>query len=140
MDLDDLLGPNPVVVDLRANTRWGAIDELVAKLVAAKKIMPEDGNSIAEAIRAREASMTTGIGYGIGLPHASTDLVTKVVAAIGRSRDGIQFDALDGQPVKLVLLFLVPKRRFQECTQALADLAKLIHGDDFRNGFWRRFE
>ena len=78
--------------------------------------------------------MTTGIGYGIGIPHASTDLVGEPVGAIGRSRSGVQFDALDGQPVKLVMLFLVPQGQFQKHLHSLADLAKLLHKKDFLDG------
>ena len=53
--------------------------------------------------------MSTGIGFGIGIPHASTDLIYEVVGALGRSKKGINFDALDNQPVNLVMLFLVPQ-------------------------------
>ena len=78
--------------------------------------------------------MSTGIGIGIGIPHAATDLVGEVVGAIGRSRKGVQFDALDGKPVKLVMLFLVPQDQFQKHLNTLANLAKLLHKRDFRDG------
>ena len=71
---------------------------------------------------------------GIGLPHASTDLVGEVVGAIGRSRKGVQFDALDGKPVKLVMLFLVPQGQIQKQLHSLANLTKLLHKQDFRAG------
>ena len=74
-------------------------NELMKKLVIA---------AVAAALKHREMAMTTGIGYEIGIPHASTHLVTEVVGVIGRSRKGINFEALDGKPVKLVVLFLVP--------------------------------
>ena len=90
--------------------------------------------AIADSVRKREQAMTTGIGYGIGIPHASTDLVGEPVGAIGRSRSGVQFDALDGQPVKLVMLFLVPQGQFQKHLHSLADLAKLLHKKDFLDG------
>ena len=83
--------------------------------------------------------MSTGVGFGIGLPHATTDLVTEVIAVIGRSRVGVQFDAIDGQPVKLAVLFLVPTGDFQKHLNTLANLAKLLHRDDVRDGLWRRF-
>ncbi len=55
--------------------------------------------------------MTTGIGFGVSIPHASTTLVSEVAAVVGRSRAGIQFDAIDGKPVHLVFLFLVAAGR-----------------------------
>src|SRR5437867_1414719 len=104
MDLDELFGPNPIVIDLHAENRWETIDELINHLVATHKIKTEHRNAIARSVRKRESSMSTGIGFGIGLPHASTDLICEAVGVIGRSRKGVQFDALDGQLVNLVIL------------------------------------
>ncbi|HZI33276.1 MAG TPA: PTS sugar transporter subunit IIA, partial [Candidatus Binatia bacterium] len=77
---------------------------------------------------------TTGIGFGIAMPHASTVLVSEVVGALGRSRRGVQFDALDGRPVRLVMLFLVPQGQFQKHLHTLSNIAKLLHKQDFRDG------
>jgi len=140
MDLDDLLGPKPSIIDLRAEDRWEAIDELVNHLAANHRIQAEHKDAIAESVRRRESSMTTGIGFGIGLPHASTDLVSDVVAAAGRSRNGIQFDAVDEKPVNVVILFLLPRDGFQKHLDTMANLAKLLHRKDFRDGLWRRVE
>jgi mannitol/fructose-specific phosphotransferase system IIA component (Ntr-type) len=134
MDLNDFLGPNPKAIDLKAENRWQAIDELLQHLVVQQKIKAVHRDAIAECVRKRELSMTTGIGFGIGLPHASTDLVGEPVGAIGRSAKGIQFDTLDGRPVRLVMLFLVPKGEFQKHLHTLANIAKLLHRSDFRDG------
>lgn len=133
MDLNDFFGPNPIIVDLRAENRWQAIDELIEHLAEHQKIKPEDKGAIGEAVKKRETSMTTGIGFGIAIPHASTDLVSEVAGIIGRSRQGIQFDALDLKPVKLVALFLVPQGQFQKHLHTLANIAKLLHRRDFRD-------
>jgi mannitol/fructose-specific phosphotransferase system IIA component (Ntr-type) len=77
--------------------------------------------------------MSTGIGFGIGIPHASTDLIYEVVGALGRSKAGVNFDALDNQPVKLVMLFLVPQGQFQKHLHTLANIAKFLHKPDFRS-------
>lgn len=134
MDLNDFLGPKPIVVNLKSENRWLAIDELIDHLVVHQKIKAEHRTVIAECVRQRESSMTTGIGFGIGIPHASTDLVSEVVGIIGRSSKGVQFDALDGQPVKLVMLFLVPQGQFQKHLHTLANIAKLLHKADFGDG------
>jgi mannitol/fructose-specific phosphotransferase system IIA component (Ntr-type) len=83
-------------------------------------------------VKKRESSMSTGIGFGIGLPHASTDLIYDVVGAFGRSKKGVNFDALDNQPVSLVMLFLVPQGQFQKHLHTLAKIAKLLHRKEFR--------
>src|ERR1700677_2400116 len=132
---DDFFGPNPSAIELRAGDRWEAIEELVNHLVAIHKIEPGFRESILAAVKQRESACSTGIGFGIALPHCSTESVTDVVYAIGFSRSGIQFNALDAKPVDLVLLFLVPAGQFQKHINTLANIAKLLHRDDFRDGF-----
>ena len=132
MNLGDILQPNTIVSDLAANDRWQVIDELIDCLVAAGRIKSEHRDAVIAVVRKRETSMSTGIGFGIGIPHASTDLITEVVGAFGRSLKGVQFDALDNQPVTLVMLFLVPQGQFQKHLHTLADIAKLLHRREFR--------
>jgi len=133
MDLGDIISPEQIKADLQATTRWEAIDELINSLVDAGKIKPENRDAIVAVVKKREASMSTGIGFGIGIPHASTDLIYEVVGALGRSRKGVNFDALDNQPVNLVVLFLVPQCQFQKHLHTLAKIAKLLHKKEFRN-------
>jgi mannitol/fructose-specific phosphotransferase system IIA component (Ntr-type) len=132
MDLGDILSPQQIKADLQAANRWEAIDELINVLVACNKIKPENREAIVAVVKKRETSMSTGIGFGIGIPHASTDLIPEVVGAFGRSKGGIAFDALDNQPVNLVMLFLVPQGQFQKHLHTLAKIAKLLHKKEFR--------
>ena len=132
MDLADILSKEQIVTELRASTRWEAIDELVGNLVDTGKIKSEHRDAIIAVVRKRENSMSTGIGFGIGIPHASTDLIQEVVGALGRSKPGVNFEALDNQPVKLVMLFLVPQGQFQKHLHTLANIAKLLHKAEFR--------
>jgi mannitol/fructose-specific phosphotransferase system IIA component (Ntr-type) len=132
MDLGDILSKEQIITDLRAANRWEAIDELINNLVSTGKISSENREPIAAVVKKRESSMSTGIGFGIGIPHASTDLIYEVVGSLGRSRNGVNFDALDNQPVNLVMLFLVPQGQFQKHLHTLANIAKLLHKADFR--------
>lgn len=132
MDLGDILGPDNILPELQAGNRWEAIDELIGNLVQTGKIKTEHREAVTAAVKKRENSMSTGIGFGIGLPHASTDLISDVVGALGRSKKGVNFDALDNQPVNLVMLFLVPQGQFQKHLHTLANIAKLLHKADFR--------
>jgi mannitol/fructose-specific phosphotransferase system IIA component (Ntr-type) len=132
MNLADILTGEQIVTNLKATNRWEAIEELIDHLVACGKIKPDHREAIAAVVRKRESSMSTGIGYGIGIPHASTDLITEVIGALGRSRTGINFDALDNRLVNLVMLFLVPQGQFQKHLHTLADIAKLLHNSGFR--------
>ena len=132
MDLGDILSKEQIVPELQATDRWQAIDELIGNLVSTGKIKPEHRDAITAVVRKRESSMSTGIGFGIGIPHASTDLIYEVVGALGRSKPGVDFNALDNQPVHLVMLFLVPQGQFQKHLHTLANIAKMLHKSDFR--------
>ena len=132
LGLSDLLTRNKIIADMRAANRWEAIDELIAMLVETGAITPERRAPIAAAVRKRDSSMSTGIGCGIGIPHASTDLTSEVVAVLGRSKQGISFDALDGQPVFLVILLLIPQGQYQKHLHTVANAARLLHKADFR--------
>ena len=132
MTLADILDGDRIVPELQAADRWAAIDELIGTLIHAGHIKEEHREAISAVVKKREQSMSTGIGFGIGIPHASTDLIHEVIGAFGRSRKGVNFDALDNQPVNLVMLFLVPQGQFQKHLHTLANIAKLLHNKEFR--------
>jgi len=133
MNLGDILmSSENILPEMAATNRWEAIDELIQQLVTTTRIQPENRDAIVAVVKKRESSMSTGIGFGIGIPHASTDLIHEVVGALGRSSKGIAFDALDNQPVNLVMLFLVPQGQFQKHLHTLASIAKLLHVKEFR--------
>lgn len=132
MNLADILKPENINPEMRATNRWEAIDELIDNLVKTGRIKPEHREAVTAVVKKRETSMSTGIGFGIGIPHASTDLISEVVGSLGRSKKGVNFDALDNQPVNLVMLFLVPQGQFQKHLHTLASIAKLLHRKEFR--------
>jgi len=101
--------------------------ELIDLLVTLGKINAGDRDTVLAALRAREETMSTGIGFGIAIPHASSDRVNEVVAAFGRSTAGIEFDSLDNAPVKFIVLFVVPKDQFQTHLRTLATIAKFLN-------------
>ena len=132
MELADLLTKEQVVTELKATDRWEAIEELIELLVNNGHVKSEHREAVLSVVKKREISMSTGIGFGIGIPHASTDLVDEVTGAFGRSKNGVNFDALDNQPVTLVMLFLVPQGQFQKHLHTLAKIAKVLHKKEFR--------
>ncbi|MDR3560920.1 MAG: PTS sugar transporter subunit IIA [Negativicutes bacterium] len=132
MDFTDILGSKQIVPDLRATDRWEAIDELIGILVATGKIKEADRIVITESVKQRERSLTTGVGFGVGMPTAGTDLIDTLVVALGRSKKGIDFAANDQKPVNVVLLHLVPKGNYQKSFRLLAKFAKLLYFTKFR--------
>jgi len=127
MMLASLLSENQILPELRSEERWDAIEELIEQLVSAGCVKDEDRVEILDSIRQREQTMSTGIGLGIAIPHASSELVSDVVAAFGRSTKGVEFDSVDGQPVSFVVLFVVPKDQFQTHLRTLAAIAKFLN-------------
>src|ERR1700720_1405949 len=127
MSLASLLTAEQIIPEMKATERWAAIVELIELLVARGKIKPPDRESILASLKQREETMSTGIGFGIAIPHASSDRLDEVVASFGRSTNGIEFDALDNAPVKFVVLFIVPKNQFQTHLRTLASIAKFLN-------------
>ena len=127
MALDSLLSVEQIIPEMKAAERWPAIVELIDLLVKLRKIKPESRDNILALLKQREETMSTGIGFGIAIPHCSSDQIHDVVAAFGRSSSGIEFDALDNAPVKFVVLFIVPKNQFQTHLRTLASIAKFLN-------------
>ena len=127
MSLASLLSAEQIIPEMKATERWPAIVELIDLLVSLGRIKPEDRESILASLKQREETMSTGIGFGIAIPHASSDRIDQVVASFGRSSSGIEFDALDNAPVKFVVLFVVPKNQFQTHLRTLASIAKFLN-------------
>jgi mannitol/fructose-specific phosphotransferase system IIA component (Ntr-type) len=133
MTLGNLLSADSILPEMQATERYAAIAELVGLLVRHGQIAEADREAVLAALRAREETMSTGIGFGIAIPHASSDRVTKVVAAFGRSGRGIEFEALDNALVKFVVLFVVPKDQFQTHLRTLAAIAKFLNDRTVRD-------
>src|ERR1700748_865369 len=132
MTLGSLLSVDQIIPEMKSTERWAAIGELIDLLVEKGAVRKADRESVLGALRAREETMSTGIGFGIAIPHASSDRVSKVVAAFGRSSTGIEFDALDNAPVRFVVLFVVPKDQFQTHLRTLAAIAKFLNDRSVR--------
>jgi mannitol/fructose-specific phosphotransferase system IIA component (Ntr-type) len=133
MSLGNLLTTEQIIPEMKASERWPAIVELVDLLVSQGKIKAEDRDGILASLKQREETMSTGIGFGIAIPHCSSDRLNEVVAAFGRSTGGIEFDALDNAPVKFVVLFIVPKNQFQTHLRTLASIAKFLNDRSVRD-------
>jgi mannitol/fructose-specific phosphotransferase system IIA component (Ntr-type) len=132
MNLGHILSIDQILPEMEAVERMEAIVELVDLLVAKGHVRAEDRDVVLNALKAREDTMSTGIGFGIAIPHASSDRVDRVVAAFGRSSKGIEFDALDNAPVKFIVLFVVPKDQFQTHLRTLAAIAKFLNDRQVR--------
>ena len=132
MSLASLLSAEQIIAEMKAAERWSAIVELIDLLVSLGRIKTGDRESILASVKQREETISTGIGFGVAIPHASSDRIEEVVAAFGRSSQGIEFDALDNAPVKFVLLYIVPANQSQNHMRALALIAKFLNDRSVR--------
>lgn len=131
--MSNIINKNLVKLNLEAATRDEAIHEL-AKLINAEDRLISYEDFIDEVFD-RELKTSTGIGLGIAIPHGKCKAVKTPTVAFGRKKEGIQWDSLDGEPVKIVFLLAVPSEG-DSCNEHLRILAaisrKLLH-KDFNN-------
>ncbi len=125
MHLTELIHPDLVKVGMTASTKWEAIEELIDVLVDCNEIRLTDRHDVADAVLARERSLTTGMEYGVAIPHAAVDCVDGIVVALGTAPDGIPFESMDAKPGRLIVLLIIPKGAFEQHVRTLAGIAKL---------------
>jgi mannitol/fructose-specific phosphotransferase system IIA component (Ntr-type) len=124
MRLSDILQPGCVKVPLEATTKQDAIFELADLLCDQVGITARQ--SLKDAIWQREQTRTTGIGHGVAIPHGKTDGCARLVMAVGRTAEPIDFHAIDKQPVDLILLLASPIDQTGPHIQALAAISRLL--------------
>jgi mannitol/fructose-specific phosphotransferase system IIA component (Ntr-type) len=132
MRLRDLLDEAVVKVPLESLDKEECFEELIDLLVRAERI-PDRAPAL-EAVRQREEQGTTGIGQGIAIPHGKDASVPKLTGALGISPDGIEFDAIDDEPVHVVFLLLARADDPGPHVRALAEIARLVQTP----GFYRK--
>ncbi len=132
MKLADILCAEAIVANLQSTERDGAIEELVASLVEAKKIKKKDFEMLTKAVVERESEASTGIGKGVAVPHVKHAAIKDPIAVVGCSAEGIDFTSLDKQPVYSVFLLLSPADNPDKHLQAMETIFKNLQKDDFR--------
>ena len=126
MKLAKLLSADHIILDMKAEEHWPSIVELVGHLVATDKLPVSQHDEMLAAFKAREEQVSTGIGSGVAIPHAFSDHLDHVIAVFGRSKAGIDFQALDHAPVHFIVLFIVPRKDYHLHLQTLAAIAKMF--------------
>lgn len=112
---------------MAALEKWQAIEEIVLFLVRGGYIKEQDKADVLAALCQREETMSTGIGFSVAIPHASSSAVDHVIAAFGRSIEGVEFESLDSKPVHFIVLFLVPSNQFKAHLKTLSVIATFFN-------------
>jgi nitrogen PTS system EIIA component len=129
--IQDLIQKNAILTDI-AQTEKSEVLRLMATFMATRYGLP-DGEDIAQRIIERETDMSTGIGYGIAIPHARVPGIDQLYLVAGRSIVGIEFNAIDEQPVHLLFMMLSPKNTSSEHTQVLSKLSRIMSYEEVRS-------
>lgn len=133
MKIMDFLSKKAVVTDLKSTKKEDILRELVDTLVSAGEIDKRHRNKLIEALMSREELGSTAIGQGVGIPHAKSDCVKKLVAAFGLAQKGVNFDSLDGEPAYIFFLLLAPADSAGPHLKALARVSRLLKDKYFRD-------
>lgn len=133
MKINEFLREKAIATSLRAADKPGVIRELVQLLVKSGDVKPADTDRFVEILLAREALGSTGIGQGVGIPHGKSNCVNQLVGAFGISPKGVNFEALDGDPVYLFFLLVAPEDAAGPHLKALARISRLLKDKFFRD-------
>ncbi len=123
----DLLNEERVLPALQGETRDEVIEEMIEHLCKRGALTPSARANVLSSVLRREASQTTGLGAGVAIPHGQSSGVEEIMAILGIHRGGVDFSAVDGQPVHLVILLVVPPNRFQAHLRTLAGIARVLN-------------
>ena len=119
MKLKEFIVTEAIVPQINASDRDGALRELVASLAAAGALPADAIDEVVVALVEREQRGSTGFGKGVAVPHVKHPRVTKMAGTVGRSVNGIDFAALDHQPVYSIVLLLSPENQPQQHLNAM---------------------
>lgn len=133
MKLVDFLNRKAATVALKSKDKEGVIKELIDLVARTGEIKPKNKEPLVKIIRDRERLGSTGIGQGIGIPHGKSAVMRRLIGAVGISKEGVNFDSLDGEPVYIFFLLLAPQDSAGPHLKALARISRLLKDKYFRD-------
>ena len=132
MKLNDFIDVKALVPQMQAASRDEAVTELIDALVKSRSVTKSLRDELIKQIMDREKHGSTGFGKGVAVPHVKHEKIKKMVAAIGVSQQGVDFNALDKAPVYGIVLLLSPKNKPDEHLQAMENIFSNLQKDTFR--------
>ncbi len=131
MKITDILVREASILDLEATAKDALLSELANALAAAEPAL--DGEQLVNVLRERESLQSTGIGEGVAIPHGKINGLDRLVATFARSKDGVDFESIDGQPTQLFFLLVVPEQSGGQHLKALARISRFFRDASFRD-------
>ncbi len=131
MKIVDLLSPASIVADLKATKKDEVLGELTDAIM--KKEVSLERDEVIRVLQERERLGSTGIGEGVAIPHGKLKDLEQLVISFGRSREGIDFDSMDGKPAHLFFLLVAPEESVGVHLKTLARISKLLKNSAVRS-------
>lgn len=132
MKLTNLIPPSAILPELASSERDAVIEELVSAIVASGAADASIRDELVKAVLERERRSSTGFGKGVAVPHVKHASVRRLAAAVGLSPRGVEFEALDRQPVYSIFLLLSPADRPEDHLHAMETIFRNLSKDTFR--------
>ena len=132
MNIAKYLAPTQISPDFEAKDKQAAIGSLLKMMVDRGMIPAEKSEETHQALLEREALTSTGLGYGFALPHVRTDAVDRIQIVFARSRKGLDFEALDGNPAHFFFLVLAPTRSMDEYLKVISLISSCMKNENTR--------
>ena len=130
MKLSEIINENNIIPELKAKDKKGVLEELGE--VISNHEPSVDKGGLVKVLVERERLGTTGIGDGVAIPHGKINSINHPIISFGRSKKGLDFDSMDGQPAYLFFLLVAPENSSGVHLQALAKIAKILKSSTFR--------
>ncbi len=137
MNLVNYLKSAGVILEVKATAKKAVIEALLDAAVANGGLAPEKKTAVLEALLEREALTSTGLGYGLAVPHVKTDEVDRIQVVFGRSIKGIDFESLDGNPAHFFFLVLAPALEIESYLRVLSAISLLMKDEANRRALLR---
>lgn len=131
MKLTEIIPDGGILDNLEATEKEAVLREITTALVKVGSVPAEQKDKVLKALLDREDLGSTGIGAGVAVPHAKHDSIGDLVGAFARSKKGVNFDALDGEPVFVIFLLLSSKNASGSHLEALAYISRLVRDEKF---------
>lgn len=132
MIFSENLNKNNILFSPKAKTKWDLISEMLDSVVKSGALNGKDEEIIKKALFEREKSMSTGIGKGIAIPHCAFEKISEIIIALAICKSGIDFDSIDGIPVHIAILLIVPQKKISQHIKTLANIAKIMNEESLR--------
>lgn len=130
MKVYELLDPKYILTEFKSSKKDDVINELVDLLNEDKRVI--DLEEVRKCIFDREKIMSTGVGKGFAIPHGKTNSITDILAAFGRTKNPIDYNSLDGEPVQLVFLLVGKDNLVGKHIKLLSRISRLMNNEEFR--------